>query len=89
MATLNAQRGSRARFLPFRVRAPVSNQNAPSSHRAPIPVTWGLPSGLIVVNQVNNAPMASTTACAGFAFATCHDGACPSAVVVTDEEASP
>ena len=51
VATLRTQRGSRARFLPLRVRSPVSNQNEPSAQRAPIPVTCGLPSALIVVNQ--------------------------------------
>src|ERR1700733_10269931 len=38
-ATLSVQRGSRARFLPFRVLAPVSNQNTPSTQRAPTAVT--------------------------------------------------
>src|ERR1700730_4646673 len=51
VATLSAQRGSRARFFAFRVCPPVSNQKVPSTQRAPMPVTWGLPSGLIVVNQ--------------------------------------
>jgi hypothetical protein len=50
-AMLNVQRGSRSRFLPLRVLASVSNQNAPSTHSAPIPVTCGLPSLLIVANQ--------------------------------------
>ena len=35
----------------MRVPAPVWNQNVPSSQVAPTPVTWGLPSGLIVVSQ--------------------------------------
>ena len=51
VARLNVQRGSLARFLPFRVCSPVSNQNVPSTHNAPTPVTWGLPSGLRVANQ--------------------------------------
>ena len=50
-ARLSAQRGSRARLRAFRVRSPVSNQKAPSAQRAPMPVTWGLASGLIVVSQ--------------------------------------
>ena len=51
VATLNVQRASRARFFALRVPSPVSNQNAPSTQRAPIPVTCGLPSRLIVANQ--------------------------------------
>jgi hypothetical protein len=50
-ATLSAHRGSRARFLPLRVRLPVSNQKEPSTQRAPSPVTWGLPLALMVVSQ--------------------------------------
>src|SRR5439155_25651288 len=42
-AMLKVHRGSRARFLAFRVRSPVSNQNAASTHSAPTPVTCGLP----------------------------------------------
>src|SRR5215467_3323214 len=45
-------RGSRARLRPFRVPAPVWNQNVPSSHRAPTAVTCGLPSWLTVDSQV-------------------------------------
>src|SRR5262252_209436 len=45
-------RGSRATLRPFRVPAPVWNQNAPSSHRAPTAVTCGLPSSLTVDSQV-------------------------------------
>jgi len=37
-------RGSRARFLPFRVCSPVSNQKASSTQSAPTPVKCGLPS---------------------------------------------
>jgi hypothetical protein len=51
VATLSRRRGSRARFLPFRVCAPVSNQNVPSAQSAPMPVTCGLPSPLIVVSH--------------------------------------
>src|SRR5580692_4312119 len=46
------QRGSRVTLRPFRVPAPVWNQNAPSSHRAPTAVTCGLPSSLTVDSQV-------------------------------------
>src|SRR3954465_7048088 len=46
------QRGSRATLRAFRVLAPVWNQNESSSHRAPTAVTCGLPSSLIVDNQV-------------------------------------
>lgn len=46
------QRGSLATLWPLRVPAPVRNQNAPSSQRAPTAVTWGLPSWLIVESQV-------------------------------------
>src|SRR3984957_17381105 len=45
-------RGSRATLRPFRVPAPVWNQNVPSSHRAPTAVTCGLPSSLTVASQV-------------------------------------
>src|SRR5690349_23904500 len=45
-------RGSRATLRPFRVPAPVWNQNVPSSHRAPTAVTCGLPSWLRVDSQV-------------------------------------
>ena len=45
-------RGSRATLRPFRVPAPVWNQNVPSSHRAPTAVTCGLPSSLTVDSQV-------------------------------------
>src|SRR5260370_11553198 len=45
-------RGSRATLRPFRVPAPVWNQNVPSSHRAPTAVTCGLPSSLMVDSQV-------------------------------------
>src|SRR5215470_1545621 len=45
-------RGSRATLRPFRVPAPVWNQKAPSSHRAPTGVTCGLPSSLTVDSQV-------------------------------------
>src|SRR3954454_17038806 len=51
VATLRVQRGSRAMLRAFRVRFPVSNQNFPLTQRAPIPVTCGLPSLLIVANQ--------------------------------------
>ena len=49
--TLSVQRGSRARFRPLRVSRPVSNHQKPSAHSAPMPVTCGLPSGLIVASQ--------------------------------------
>ena len=51
--TLSVHRGSRLRFLPFRVSPPVSNQNLPWTHKAPMPVTGGggLPSLLMVANQ--------------------------------------
>src|SRR5262249_53661326 len=39
-------RGSRATLRPFRVPAPVWNQNVPSSQTAPTAVTCGLPSSL-------------------------------------------
>src|SRR5690349_24429517 len=45
-------RGSRATLRPFRVPAPVWNQNVPSSHRAPTAVTCGLPSWLMVDSHV-------------------------------------
>jgi len=44
VATLRVHRGSRARFLPFRVCSPVSNQKASSTQSAPTPVKCGLPS---------------------------------------------
>ena len=49
----DAQRaaGIASEVPPLRVCSPVSNQNAPSSQMAPMPVTCGLPSGLIVANQ--------------------------------------
>src|SRR6516164_905135 len=50
--TVIEHRGSRATLRPFRVPAPVWNQNAPSSHRAPTGVTCGLPSSLTVDSQV-------------------------------------
>src|ERR1700743_2229678 len=50
--TATEQRGSRVTLRPFRVPAPVWNQNVPSSHMAPTGVTWGLPSSLTVVSQV-------------------------------------
>src|SRR5882757_7986823 len=45
-------RGSRVTLRPFRVPAPVWNQNVLSSHRAPTAVTCGLPSSLTVDSQV-------------------------------------
>src|SRR5205085_9232761 len=45
-------RGSRATLRPFRVPAPVWNQNVPSTQRAPTAVTCGLPSALTVDSQV-------------------------------------
>src|SRR3954454_17757103 len=45
-------RGSRVTLRPFRVDAPVWNQNVPSTQRAPTAVTWGLPSRLTVANHV-------------------------------------
>src|SRR5579859_7326934 len=50
--TATEHRGSRATLRPFRVPAPVWNQNVPSSHRAPTAVTCGLPSSLTVDSQV-------------------------------------
>src|ERR1700683_5465090 len=52
-------RGSRATLRPFRVPAPVWNQNVPSSHRAPTAVTCGLPSWLTVDSQVVREFLAS------------------------------
>src|SRR5580693_6735191 len=52
-------RGSRATLRPFRVPAPVWNQNVPSSHRAPTAVTCGLPSSLMVDSQVVREFLAS------------------------------
>src|SRR5262245_18773990 len=49
------QRASRATLRPFRVRVPVWNQNAPSSHMAPTTVTCGLPSAMIVASHVERA----------------------------------
>src|SRR5687768_15635651 len=51
-------RGSRWTLRAFRV-APVWNQNAPSSHRAPTAVTCALPSSLIVESHVVRALCAS------------------------------
>ena len=50
--TATEQRGSRAMLRPFRVPAPVWNQNVPSSQRAPTAVTCGLPSSLTVHSHV-------------------------------------
>src|SRR5262245_61266806 len=50
--TATEHRGSRATLRPVLVPAPVWNQNAPSSHRAPTAVTCGLPSWLTVDSQV-------------------------------------
>ena len=50
-AMLSVQRGSRARFLPLRVLAPVSNHQPPSDHSVPTAVTCGLPSRLMVASQ--------------------------------------
>src|SRR5215470_13509105 len=50
--TATEHRGSRATLRPFRVPAPVWNQNVPSSHSAPTAVTCGLPSSLRVDSQV-------------------------------------
>ena len=36
----------------MRLAWPVSNQKQPSAHSAPIPVTCGLPSALIVASQL-------------------------------------
>ncbi len=36
--------GPRARLRPLRLRSPVTNQNVPATHSAPIPLTCGLPS---------------------------------------------
>src|SRR5438105_12380205 len=52
-------RGSRATLRPFRVPAPVWNQNVPSSHMAPTAVTCGLPSSLTVDSQVVRESTAS------------------------------
>src|SRR5262249_10981074 len=45
-------RGARATLRPFRVPAPVWNQNVPSTQRAPTAVTCGLPSSLTVDSHV-------------------------------------
>src|SRR5215472_13036746 len=50
--TATEHRGSRATLRPFRVPAPVWNQNVPSSHIAPTAVRCGLPSSLTVDSQV-------------------------------------
>src|SRR5580658_2291489 len=50
--TATEHRGSRVTLRPFRVPAPVWNQNVPSSHSAPTAVTCGLPSSLTVDSQV-------------------------------------
>src|SRR6202050_1054958 len=50
--TATEHRGSRMTLRPFRVRAPVWNQNVPPSHRAPTAVTCGLPSSLTMDSQV-------------------------------------
>ena len=49
----DAQRAARVagEILRFAGPSPVSNQNASSTQRAPMPVTCGLPSRLIVANQ--------------------------------------
>src|SRR6202021_2633900 len=57
--TATEHRGSRATLRPFRVPAPVWNQNALLSHRAPTAVTCGLPSSLTVDSQVVRAFNAS------------------------------
>src|SRR6476661_8231135 len=54
-------RGSRATLRPFRVPAPVWNQNEPSTHSAPTAVTCGLPSSLTVDSQVVREFAASGT----------------------------
>ena len=41
-----------ATLRPFRVVAPVWNQNVPSTHSAPTGVTCGLPSSFTVDSQV-------------------------------------
>jgi hypothetical protein len=50
--TATEHRGSRTTLRPFRVPAPVWNQNVPSSHKAPTAVTCGLPSSLTVDSHV-------------------------------------
>src|ERR1700757_4451976 len=50
--TATEHHGPRATLRPFRVPAPVWNQNVPSSHSAPTAVTCGLPSSLTVDSQV-------------------------------------
>src|SRR5262245_43104320 len=51
VATLIAQRGSRATFFALRVRSPVWNQYEPACQSAPTLVTCGLPSAFRVVSQ--------------------------------------
>src|SRR6478609_8347897 len=51
VATLIAQRGSRATFFALRVRSPVWNQHEPACQSAPTLVTCGLPSAFRVVSQ--------------------------------------
>src|SRR5256885_328108 len=51
VATLTAQRGSRATFFALRVRSPVWNQHEPECQSAPTLVTCGLPSAFRVVSQ--------------------------------------
>src|SRR5215204_1554307 len=60
-----AHRGSRSRFRPLRAVRPDTIQYAPSSHRAPTPVTCGLPWALVVVSQAvyRPGPPSASPAC--------------------------
>src|SRR5215831_9188351 len=77
-------RGSRATLRPLRVPAPVWNQNAPSTQRAPTAVTCGLPSWLTVDSQVVRefaAPGAGASLASSFpATAAQSTGGSPSAL---------
>ena len=79
--TATEHRGSRATLRPFRVPAPVWNQNVPFSHRAPTAVTCGLPSSLTVDSQVVREFTASGAgADLASSFSTTAAGGSPSAL---------
>src|SRR4051812_12946115 len=71
VATLIAQRGSRATFFALRVPAPVWNQHEPACQSAPTLVTCGLPSAFSVVSQnverfgdCGSSPVSRSVSCA-------------------------
>src|ERR1700752_4911158 len=82
--TATEHRGSRVTLRPFRVPAPVWNQNVPSSHSAPTAVTCGLPSSFTVDSQVGrevSAPGAGPEPAPSFAtIADQSTGGSPSAL---------